>query len=386
MSTARKHIEAVSDIPAEAEAKVVGPEAKGPEPEVPQAQAQAPACAKKPSRWRRRLLMMTLPLLLAGGGGYAWLTGGRYVTTDNAYVHQPLVPISADVGGRIIEVDVAENQHIDAGQPVFRLDPEPYRIALDQAEAALAGARLSVEQLRSAYDTAQARLTAAEAILEVRTRELERQESLADQGLSASTALDETTIAAQVARNEVELAREGLTTAAAALSGDPAMATDDVPAVRAALAQREAAARDLEKALVVAPVPGVVSQVGSLNVGQYVTPGTMVASVVQTDDTWIEANFKETQLAELEVGQTVEIEIDAYPDLVLHGTVESIGSTTGSQLSLIPAQNATGNWVKVVQRVPVRIRVDQDDDHPLRGGMSAHVAVDGGQSRLDSLL
>jgi membrane fusion protein (multidrug efflux system) len=142
----------------------------------------------------------------------------------------------------------------------------------------------------------------------------------------------------------------------------------------------------MDKALVVAPVPGVVSQVGSLNIGQYVTPGTMVASVVQTDETWIEANFKETQIEDLEVGQVVDVEIDAYPDVMLHGTVESLGSATGSQMSLIPAQNATGNWVKVVQRLPVRIRIEADLDHPLRGGMSAHVSVDGGQSRLDSLL
>ena len=177
-----------------------------------------------------------------------------------------------------------------------------------------------------------------------------------------------------------------MTSAAAALGGDPEVATDEVPTVRAALAQREAAARNLEKALVVAPVPGIVSQAESLNVGQYVAPGAMMASVVRTDDTWIEANFKETQLAGLEVGQAVEVQIDSYPDVVLHGTVESIGSTTGSQLSLIPAQNATGNWVKVVQRVPVRIRVEADADHPLRGGMSAHVSVDGGHSRLDDLL
>ena len=373
MSAALKKVEAV-------------PSGQPDEPQAAPAVAPAAVAAQAPSRWRRRVLMLTVPLLLAGGGGYAWLTGGRYVTTDNAYVHQPLVPVSADVSGRIVEVAVVENQRIEAGQPVFRLDPEPYRIALDQAEAALAEARQSVEQLRSAYATAEARLGAAQAILEIRQRELERQESLSGQGLSASTTLDEATVATQAARNEVDLAREGVNAAAAALGGDPAIATDDVPAVRAALAAQEAAARNMDKALVVAPVPGVVSQVGSLNVGQYVTPGTMVASVVQTDETWIEANFKETQLEDLEVGQAVDVEIDAYPDVMLHGTVESLGSATGSQMSLIPAQNATGNWVKVVQRLPVRIRIEADLDHPLRGGMSAHVSVDGGQSRLDSLL
>ncbi|EYD74788.1 Membrane fusion component of tripartite multidrug resistance system [Rubellimicrobium mesophilum DSM 19309] len=370
MSAAPKRIEAV-------------PSAQ-PSPDAP-ASAPQPDEARKPSRWRRRVLMFSVPVLLAAGGGYAWLTGGRYVTTDNAYVQQPLVPVSSDVAGRIVEVDVAENQQVEAGQAMFRLDPEPYRIALEEADAALAQARLSVAQLRSAYSTAQARLGAAQAIEEVRQRELERQESLANQGAASSAALDEATLAARSAENEVTLAQEALSAAAAALGGDPGIATDEVPAVQAALAAREAAARDLAKTLVQAPVPGLVAQVDSLNPGQYVAPGTQVASVVETGDTWIEANFKETQLADLRVGQPVEVEVDAYPDAPLHGTVESLGSATGSQFSLIPAQNATGNWVKVVQRLPVRISVEADPDHPLRGGMSAHVSVDSGHTRLDNL-
>ena len=168
MSAARKPIEIVTEIPGEAEAANLRPETGSPERDVPPPVGAARAEAPAPSRWRRRVLMLTVPLLLAGGGGYAWLTGGRYVTTDNAYVHQPMVPISADVAGRIVEVDVAENQLVEAGQPVFRLDPEPFRIALDQADAALAEARQSVEQLRSAYATAQARLDAAQGILDVR--------------------------------------------------------------------------------------------------------------------------------------------------------------------------------------------------------------------------
>lgn len=370
MSAAPKRIEAV-------------PMAQ-PAPDLP---ANAPTAepAAKPSRWRRRALMFSVPLLLAAGGGTAWVTGGRYITTDNAYVQQPMVPVSADVAGRIVEVDVAENQPVEAGQPMFRLDPEPYRIALGEADANLAGARLSVAQLRSAYRTAQAQLDAAQSILEVRQRELERQESLADEGVAATAALDEATLTARAAENEVTLAREALNAAAAALGGDPEIATDDVPTVRAALAAREAAARNLDKTLVLAPVPGLVAQVASLNPGQYVAPGTQVASVVETEDTWIEANFKETQLADLQVGQPVDVEVDAYPDAPLHGTVESLGSATGSQFSLIPAQNATGNWVKVVQRLPVRIRIEADPAHPLRGGMSAQVSVDSGHSRLDSL-
>jgi membrane fusion protein (multidrug efflux system) len=358
--------------------------ARKPVQDIPAEQVETVTPRK--SRWRRRLLLVSLPLLLAAGGGYVWLTGGRYVTTDNAYVHQPLVPISSDVTGRIVEVTAAPNQLVALGDPLFRLDPEPYQIALDQADAALDEARQQVTELRSDYATAQAQMKAAEAILEIRTRELDRQTRLADQGYSAESVVDQTVLSVQSARNDVSLAREGMNAAAAALGGDPEIATDDVPAVRAALATREAAARDLEKTRVIAPVAGILSQTDSLNVGRYITPGAMVASVARSDDTWIDANLKETQLGPITIGQPVDIRIDAYPDVVMHGTVESIGSTTGSQLSLIPAQNATGNWVKVVQRVTVRIRVEADDAHPLRGGMSAHVSVDGGQSRLDALL
>lgn len=348
-------------------------------------EAPAKKAAPAPKRGKRRMLMISVPLLLAIGGGYVWLTGGRYVTTDNAYVHQPMVSVSSDVAGRIVSVEVAENQHVAAGTPLFHLDPEPYRIAMDEADAALAAARLSVTQLRSAVATAQAKLVAAEHIKNVRDREYERQQALENRGISSSAALDETTRAVYTAENDVNLAREGVAAAVAALGGDESIETDDFPAVRAALAKREAAERNLHKAEVVASVSGIVSQVGSLNVGQYVTPGASVASIVENQDTWIEANYKETELETIRIGQPVEVEIDAYPGEKLHGAVESIGSATGSQFALIPAQNATGNWVKVVQRLTVRVSVDPDEAHPLRNGMSATVSVDTGASRLDKL-
>ena len=334
---------------------------------------------------RRRILMFCVPVLLAVAGGYVWLTGGRYVTTDNAYVHQPMVNVSPDVSGRISEVDVVENQMVQAGMPLFRLDPEPLNIALAEAEAALSGARLSVAQLRAAYDTAQAKLAATLHIKDVRDREFERQKELSSRGISSSAALDESTMAVYTSENDVNLARAAVEAAAAALGGDPAIKTDDFPAVRTALAKRAAARRNLSKAVVLAPVTGVISQIESLNVGQYVTPAATVASVVKTGETWIEANYKETQLETLKIGQPVEVEVDAYPGIKLEGIVESISSATGSQFSLIPAQNATGNWVKVVQRLSIRIGVTPDAAHPLRDGMSTTVSIDTGLSRLDKL-
>lgn len=373
--------------------KRVDPDAKPTAPVLP-SETEAEPTATEPQmtkeaevkpKGRRRLLMFSVPVLLALAGGYVWLTGGRYVTTDNAYVHQPMVSISPDVSGRISEVDVIENQLVQAGMPLFRLDPEPLSIALAEAEAALASAQLSVAQLRAAYDTAQAKLAATLHIKDVRDREFDRQKELASRGISSSASLDESTMAVYTSENDVSLARAAVESAAAALGGDPAIKTDDFPAVRTALAKRAAAKRNLSKAEVLAPVTGIISQIESLNVGQYVTPAATVASIVKTGETWIEANYKETQLETLKIGQPVEVDIDAYPGVKLDGIVESISSATGSQFSLIPAQNATGNWVKVVQRLSIRIGVTPDPAHPLRDGMSTSVSIDTGLSRLDKL-
>jgi membrane fusion protein (multidrug efflux system) len=356
-------------------------EVPGTEVKTQAASAEVP----KPPKRKRRVLMLSVPLILALGGGYVWLTGGRYVTTDNAYVHQPIVSISPDVSGRIVEVEVIENQVVAAGTPIFKMDPEPFRIALDEADAALALARLSVGQLRASYATAEAQLAAVEHIKEVQSREFDRQKTLTGRGIASAATLDQATTAVYTANSNVKLAQAGVAAAAAALGGNPEIETDAFPSVRSALAQRATAQRDLSKVTVVAPVAGNVSQIDSLNIGYYVTPNTSVASIVQSTSTWIEANYKETQLETLKIGQPVEVEIDAYPGVTLQGTVESFGAATGSQFSLIPAQNATGNWVKVVQRLSIRIGVTPDAAHPLRDGMSANVAIDTGFTRLDKL-
>ncbi|MCB1387643.1 MAG: HlyD family secretion protein [Rhodobacteraceae bacterium] len=349
---------------------------------TPAAAAPPPA---PPKRRRRRGLMLSVPLALALAGGWVWLHGGRYETTDNAYVRQAILPVSADVAGRIAEVAVHENQSVAAGEVMFRLDDEPYRIALDQAEAALAAARLAAEQQRSAWVTAQGRLEAAQQVLDLRERDYQRQNDLASRGVITTAALDNASLTVQAAENDVRLAALSVTQAAAALGGDPQRATDSLPSVRAALSAREAAQRALDHTVIRAPAGGIVSQTASLNVGQFVGTGTMVASLVEAESSWIEANFKETQIGALVPGQPVTVEIDAYAGLELTGTLDSIGAATGSQFSLIPAQNATGNWVKVVQRVPVRIRLNTPGARPLRGGFSATVSVDTGASRLDRL-
>ncbi|MGN6767530.1 MAG: HlyD family efflux transporter periplasmic adaptor subunit [Rhizobiaceae bacterium] len=346
-----------------------------------------PETSFPPKRRKRRMLrlvlMICVPLLLAIGGAYFWLTGGRYIETDNAYVKQTMAAVSSDVAGKIIEVDVRENQKVKAGDVLFKIDPEPFRIAVDQANAALANARLQVKQLHAAYATAEAKLKADQATAEIRHRELTRSIELNGKGFAAASALDESRLAAQQADAQVELSQKGVDAAAAALDGNPSAPIDAHPTVQAALAAKEQAMLDLARTTVKAPKDGIASQVAKVNVGQYVSEGTEMLSLVETSDTWIEANFKETQLTDMHPGQPVVVTVDTYPGLKLDGKVESIGAGTGSEFSLIPAQNATGNWVKIVQRIPVRVRVDQKGADILRAGMSSDVTVDTGKTRLE---
>jgi membrane fusion protein (multidrug efflux system) len=352
--------------------------------------AAAPATAeaaapKKKSGGLKLGLLISIPLLLAVGGGYYWLTGGRYEATDNANVQQAIVSLSADISGRITEVDVKENQLATAGDVLFRIDPAPYQIAFDQANASLASARLSVEQLRVNYTTAEAKLAAARQALVIQQRTQGRNTDLANRGVATAASADAALLALQQAQSAVDLDQHGVASAIAALGGDPNVKTGDTPSVKSALASVETARRNLDKTVVVAPATGIISAISSLNVGQFVATGTTIASIVATGDTWVEANFKETQLGALKDGQPADVTVDAYPGVTLHGAIDGIGAATGAQFSLIPAQNATGNWVKVVQRVPVRIKVTTTPDMPLRTGMSASVTIDTGKSRLDAM-
>jgi membrane fusion protein (multidrug efflux system) len=362
------------------------PKAEAPAPQsAPSPQAAAPEAApKKKGGSRRLILMVAVPLVLVVGGGYFWLTGGRYEDTDNAYVQQAKVSLSADIAGRITAVNVGENEVVKAGDVLFTIDPQPYQIALDQANAALASARVNVQQLKVAYGTAQVQLNAATQTLAIRKAAFDRQNALVQQGVNSNSTLDDTKLAFQAAQTAVDQANQQVATATAALGGDPNIDIDKHPAVLAAQTQVENAQRNLSKTTVVAPAGGIVANVSSLNAGQFVAAGTTIATLVETDGTWVEANYKETQLADLKVGQPAEIKVDAYSGAI-KGTVESIGAATGSEFSLIPAQNATGNWVKVVQRIPVRIKLADASD-ALKTGMSATVTVDTGRSTLDKLM
>jgi membrane fusion protein (multidrug efflux system) len=366
--------------PAPGEAKPVEPPALEARPAVAPAAAaaapEAPEAPKKKRSGRRLAIMLAVPVVLAAGGGYFWLTGGRYVETDNAYLQQNKVSISSDVAGRIASVAVKDNQLVKAGDILFTIDPQSYTIALAQADAALASARVNVEQLRVAHSIALAKLQAARDALEIRQKEWDRTSNLREQGITAESSLDDSRLALQQAQANVALEEQDVANSVAALAGNPDIATDEHPTVRAALAARDNAQRNLDKTTILAPADGMVAQVASLNVGQFVNTGSTIATLVESNDIWVEANFKETQLSTLRNGQPVEITVDAFPGKKLEGHIDSIGAATGAEFALIPAQNATGNWVKVTQRVPVKIVVDSTDGEALVAGMSAVVNVD----------
>ena len=328
---------------------------------------------KKPKKW----LMAALPLALVIGGTWIWLDAGRYENTENAAVRQARISVASDLSGRVTEVFVSDSTQVKAGQELFRVDPEPYKLALAQAEAALSQARLGIEQLRAAYRVSLAQAKVAQDNLDYLESELKRQQAITGRGAGTESALDAARHNAKSARESLAAAQQGVEAALAALGSDPEIATDDHPTVQAAIVARDKAAYNLSLTTVKAPADGVIYRADSFKPGQFVTAGATLFSLVETGDTWIEANFKETQIGGMRPGQTAEVEFDTFPDRGYTATVESVGAGTGADFSILPAQNATGNWVKVTQRVPVRLRLAEGSDlNGLRSGLSASVTVD----------
>ncbi len=338
-----------------------------------------PLLARRPLRQRLRLpLMLGGPLLVVLGAFYWYLTSGRYISTEDAFTEAARVAISTDVSGRVTAVAVRDNENVKKGQVLFRLDPRPFTIAVEAAKAKLATARLTIEALKATYREKLADEKASEATLLYLERQFERQKRLFATGAASGQALDQAERAYEVARQNLAATRHDIANVLASLGGNPELPIDQHPSVEAAQAGLDKALLNLSYTVVHAPQSGIVTKVDELQAGDYVTTSTPLFYLMASRRLWVTANFKETELTHMRPGQEASIEVDSYPGVTFPAKVESLSPGTGLTFSLLPAENATGNWVKVVQRLPVRLSLLKGDPAglPLHAGLSVTAEVD----------
>ncbi|HEY6094002.1 MAG TPA: HlyD family secretion protein [Gallionellaceae bacterium] len=343
-------------------------------------EASQAAAARTPLQQKKRMLLLVAVPLLAGIVSLAvYLHGGRFVETENAYIKAQKVPVSSSVSATVKEVMVQENQAVTAGQVLFVLDPAPFRIAVEKAEAKLAQVRTDLAALKASYRAKQAEVSMARSNYDFSMKELQRQTNLAEKNFISASRLDDAKHTAEVSRQQIAMLDQDMRRIGAELGGNPDTPVERHPGYLAALAELEQAKLDLSNTEVRASMAGKVSK--PPKVGQFVATGS-TAMLLVADDVWIEANFTEADLTYVHPGQAVSISVDTYPDAKLQGSVESVAPATGSEFSVIPAQNATGNWVKIAQRVSVRIRLENAKALPdLRAGLSSWVEIDTGHKR-----
>ncbi len=335
------------------------------------------------AKWRKRrrirgVLMLVAPIAVIVGAVWFYLTGGRYETTENAQLQTGLVNVSSSVAGKVQTVDVTENQKVSVGQVLFTVGSDTASANFAEAEAALAGSRTDIGAKQADYAESLTAIRAAQAKLAFAQREARRQGTLVKEGIASKAQYDAALLAVQTASDAIVTAQAHAASVRAELAGGP---VDLQPSVRKAAAQVEKARIALNDSVVRASIDGVVTKVHQLQPGTYVTPGRPVFMLAATKY-WVVANFKENQLRYMRAGQPATIKVDAFPDHALKGHVESFSPGTGNAFSILPAENATGNWVKVVQRLPVQIAIDQvPPGMPLHMGLSAEVTVDTGHKR-----
>jgi membrane fusion protein (multidrug efflux system) len=345
------------------------------EPMTGTATAEAPADG---SRFRlpsgkgamRTVLLLIVPALLIIGGAYYWLTSGGSVSTDDAQVKQDIVSVSPQVNGQIVQTFVRNGAKVKRGDLLFRIDPEPYQVALEQAEATLASAELQTQVLRTTAAGTSGDITGAEANLQIKRNALGRQQALLKQGFTTRADYEDALNEVRTAETQLADARARAANASAAVA-----APGQQPQIAQARAAVDKARLDLSRTQVRAPMDGVVENADNLQVGQMAVTGIGMMSLVHSMTAWVEANFKEKDLARMKPGQRATITVDAYGGQKFAAHVQSIGAGTGSEFSLLPAQNANGNWVKVVQRVPVRIAFDGTPSRPMIAGLSVNATV-----------
>ncbi len=329
----------------------------------------------------RLLLLIVVPFFLVLIGGAVWLRGGRTVSTDDAYVKADIAQIAPEVSGQVIAVLVHDHETVEAGMPLVRIDPVPFRLALDKAEAELDNARTTVETERAQWSETKSELAELQSQADYLGRQAARQQALAASGVAAISKLEEAQNSAAVARDRINVMKKRLVRMLAALGGDAGTPTDDHALVREKLAERDRAALDLKRTTIVAPISGTAVNVKLLP-GEQVKAATPLFVLVAKTRPWVEANMKETDLTYVKPGQKASVVLDIYPDVTWQAEVESISPATGAEFAILPPQNASGNWVKVVQRLPVRVRLlRQPGEPPLRAGMTATVTINIGRQR-----
>jgi membrane fusion protein (multidrug efflux system) len=326
---------------------------------------------------RRLVLMVVLPAIVAVAGVAFYLSGGRYVSTDNAYVGAQKVLITPSVSGTIKRVLVQEGQHVNAGDELFAIDPEPYRLALQQAQARLDGTKTDYANLRTNDRAMTKMITLAQQTAELKRLDVERKSTLMTNRTGSQFDLDGSNGAYVVAQTQVEQMTQQQQGIRNQLLGDPDLPLEQFPPYTMAKAQLDQAKNDLKNTQLRAPIAGIATQVDNIQLGRYVTSGTPVFSVIDDTHPWVDANPKETDFTYVTIGQRVDVVVDSFPNQTFKGTVSSLSPGTGAQFAILPPQNASGNWVKVVQRVPLRITFDGNQDtRNLRAGMSANVWID----------
>jgi membrane fusion protein, multidrug efflux system len=355
---------------------------------TPDATAETqPDAAPAPASQRMRkvvgvsLIAIIGPVAAVLAGLYIYMVGGRFISTDNAYVKADKIAISTDISGRVEQVLVRENERVKAGDILFRLDTEPPKIALRQAEARLNASVHEIDALHAQLAQKRASLKLAQGDTAFFERQFRRQENLSNKGFTSEITLDTASKNLRNARDQISMLEQDLAEVLARLGGDADMPSEQHPTVLAAKAARDQAALDLRRTEVRAPVDGIVTNF-DLQRGEHIEAGDVVFSLVGTDELWVAANFKETDLTHVRVGQPATIRVDTYPEVVHQAVVSSISPATGAEFALLPPQNATGNWVKVVQRLTVRLTLtNPSPEAPLRAGMSSVVEIDTGHKR-----
>jgi membrane fusion protein (multidrug efflux system) len=341
---------------------------------------QAPRSARQ--RWVRWSLFALLPLALLAGG-YWYVTGGQAVSTDDAYVEADKVGISTDVSGIVKDIDVTENQNVTVGQTLYRLDPRPFQIALESAQANLAQTKLTLSSLKQDYRRMLSDIDAQQAQVALDQATFDRDATLVKSDAVSKANFDQARFTLQADNSKLASLRQQAEVQLAKLGGKPDIPVTEHPQYLQAKAQVDEAQRQLDDSVVRAPFAGVVTSVPSIAPGKYLQASMTAFYLVATDHIWVDANPKETQLTHVRSGQPVTVTVDTYPDREWHGTVESISPAAAQEFQLLPAQNTSGNWVKVVQRIPMRVRIETSDKSqpPLRPGMSVEVDVDTGHAR-----